>query len=155
MLKRFVYRLLFIAGMIAVANLPDWPIAGWGHYRYHISHSIIVNGLAMVSLGLAVGAFEGRIVQKYPLVAIGITVAWLSHFLLDSLYVNTSLEMFWPVSAAGVSLPVPWLKTMPHVPPPFDAQVLRVFALEVLTFGPPLVLALVLRRKATNYTANR
>ena len=147
--KRFVYRLLFIIGMIAVANLPDWPIPGWGHYRYHASHSIIVNGLAMVCLALAVGGWGGRVVQNYPWVRLGVTVAWLSHFLLDSLYVNTRLAMFWPVSAAGVSLPVPWLKTLPHVPPPFDAPIMRVFLLEALTFGPPLVLAFMLRRKAS------
>lgn len=142
------WRLLFIIAMIAVANIPDWPIPGWGHYRYHASHSIIVNGLAMVCLALAVGGLGGRMIQKYPWVALGVTVAWLSHFLLDSMYVNTNLAMFWPVSAAGVSLPVPWLKTMPHVPPPFDGPIIRVFLLEALTFGPPLVLAFMLRRKA-------
>ena len=43
-------------------------------------------------------------------------------------------------------LPVPWLKTLPHVPPPFDERIIRILMLETMTFLPLLVLAAAIRR---------
>ena len=74
-------------------------------------------------------------------------VAWLSHFLLDTLYGNLpGVAIFWPFSEGLASLPLPWLKTLPHVPPPFDAKVIRILLLEALTFGPLILLAYGWRR---------
>ncbi|MFZ5569849.1 MAG: hypothetical protein ACOZF0_05570 [Thermodesulfobacteriota bacterium] len=138
-------RLMFMGAMIAVANLPDWPIPGWGHFRLDISHSIIANGGLMLCLLVTWRILAGSLFGKCRPVAVGVLAAWMSHLLLDTLYVDSSLAIFWPVSAAGVSLPVPWLKTLPHVPPPFDHQIQRILMLETFTFLPLVILAAAMR----------
>jgi len=138
-------RLLFLVGFIAVASLPDWPIPGWGHFRLDISHSVIVNGACMLGLVLVMRGLAGSMLRTYRLAVVGLVITWLSHFLLDTLYVDSSMAIFWPLSDVAVSLPVPWLKTMPHVPPPFDGRILLIFWYEALTFLPFLFLAVVWR----------
>lgn len=147
--KKIQYRLLFLVGCIAIASLPDWPIPGWGHYRLHISHSVIVNGGIMLGLVLGLRGIAPSTLRTYRLAVVGVLITWLSHFLLDTLYVDSSMAIFWPLSDSQVSLPVPWLQTMPHVPPPFDYQILSIFWYEALTFLPFLVLALIWRRRNT------
>jgi len=142
-------RLLFQVGFIAVASLPDWPIPGLGHYRLDISHSVIVNGGIMLGLVLGLQGVGGSKLRTYRLVIAGVLLTWLSHFLLDTLYVDSSMALFWPVSDIGVSLPVPWLKTMPHVPPPIDRRILLIFGYEALTFLPLFILAVIWRARRT------
>jgi hypothetical protein len=57
------HKLVHFAAFMGLANLPDLPFEIWGHQRYDLSHSLLVNllfiavallGLAMVG-GLAVG----------------------------------------------------------------------------------------------------
>jgi len=139
-------RLIILVAIIAAANLPDWPIPGWGHDRLFVSHSIFVNGAAIVCLAACFYLQRSRVRQAHRRVIIGLAIAWLSHFILDSLYVDSRLAMFWPFSEALVSLPVPWLKTLPHVPPPFDEQVIRILLFETLTFLPFLMLAVAICR---------
>ena len=141
-------RFLFMVGIIAVASLPDWPLPGWGHYRLEISHSVIVNGGAMLCIVLGMRSLAGSTYKRYRLATGGLLAAWCSHFLMDTLYVDSSMVLFWPLSDAAVSLPVPWLKTMPHVPPPFDHRILEIFLFELFTFAPLLVLAICIRRRA-------
>ena len=141
-----IVRLLFLAGVIAIASLPDWPIPGWGHYRLEVSHSVIVNGGAMLGIALGMRGAAGAMFRRHRLAIGGVLAAWLSHFLLDALYVDSRMVLFWPVSDAAISLPVPWLKTMPHVPPPFDHAILEIFMFEALTFAPLLGLAVCIRR---------
>lgn len=139
-------RWIILMAIIAAANLPDWPIPGWGHYHLAVSHSILVNGVAII--GLVIGLhLQGALArQTHRRVIIGLMVAWLSHFLLDTLYVDSRLAIFWPFRQADVSLPVPWLKTLPHVPPPFDEPVVRILMFETLTFLPLLVMAMAIRK---------
>ena len=41
---------------LGLAVVPDWPLPGWGHDRYAVSHSVFVNlGLIL----LAAGAYGG------------------------------------------------------------------------------------------------
>ena len=141
-------RFLFLAGIIAVASLPDWPIPGWGHDRLEISHSVIVNGGVMLGLVLGVRGLAGPTYKRYRLATGGVLAVWGSHFLMDTLYADSSMVLFWPLSDAAVSLPVPWLKTMPHVPPPFDHRILEILLFEALTFAPLLVLAIWIRRRS-------
>jgi len=148
-LKKAHHRLLFLVGIIAVASLPDWPIPGWGHYRLHISHSVVVNGGIMLLLVLGLRGFAGATLPTYRPVLVGMPITWMSHFLLDTLYVDSSMAIFWPLSDSAVSLPVPWLKTMPHVPPPFDRQILLIFWYEILTFLPFFILAVIWRARRT------
>lgn len=143
-------RLIIFVATIAVASLPDWPLPNWGHFSLALSHSIVVNGAVIVCLVVGLCLKSPSVWQVHRCVIIGLIAAWLSHFLLDALYVDSRLAIFWPLSEATVSLPVPWLKTLPHVPPPFDEKVVRILMFETLTFMPLLVLAAVIRwRKAT------
>lgn len=143
--KKIQNRLVFLVGFIAVASLPDWPIPGWGHYRLDISHSVIVNGGIMLGLVLGMRGLAGPTLQTYRLAVVGMLITWLSHFLLDTLYVDSSMALFRPLSDIEMSLPVPWLNTMPHVPAPFDRQILSIFWYEALTFMPFLILAAIWR----------
>ena len=139
-------RVFILIATIAVANLPDWPIPNWGHFHLAMSHSIIVNGAAIVCLVVGLSLQGMPLRQAHQLVIIGLVAAWLSHFLLDALYVDSHLAIFWPLSEATVSFTVPWMKTLPHVPPPFDEGVIRILMYETLTFLPLLVLAAAIRR---------
>jgi membrane-bound metal-dependent hydrolase YbcI (DUF457 family) len=139
-------RLIILVAVIAAANLPDWPIPGWGHDHLFVSHSIFVNGAAFMCLAAGFHLQRTWVRLAYRRLGIGLAAAWLSHFILDSLYVDSRLAMFWPLSEKAVSLPVPWLKTLPHVPPPFDQQVIRILLFETLTFLPLLVLAVFICR---------
>ncbi len=143
---RLPRRLIILIAFIAVANLPDWPIPGWGHDRLIVSHSILVNGAAIVCLAIGLGLQGALYRQTYRRLFIGLMISWLSHFLLDAFYVDSRLAIFWPFSQATVSVPVPWLKTLPHVPPPFDAPVTRILIFEILTFCPLMAVALAFRR---------
>lgn len=138
-------RVNILVATIAVASLPDWPIPNWGHFHLAISHSIIVNGAAIACLAAGLYLQGTPLWQTRRRVIIGLIAAWLSHFLLDALYVDSHLAIFWPFSEATVSLPVPWLETLPHVPPPFDERVIRILILEAVTFMPLLVLAAAIR----------
>jgi hypothetical protein len=144
--KRMRSRLLFLVGIIAVASLPDWPLPGWGHYRLDISHSVIVNSGLILGITLAIYGLGRPTLRTYRCAAAGAAVAWLSHILMDTLYVDSAMVIFWPLSATGVSLPVPWLYTMPHVPPPFDGKILKIFWYEALTFMPFFILAAIWRK---------
>ena len=143
-------RMMVISAVILIASLPDWPIPGWGHQHLDISHSIIVNMALLLCLLVAAGWRTGKMLQQNRKLVVGIIIAWMSHFLLDTLYGDSSLHMLWPVSEVGVSLPVPWLKTMPHVPPPFDQSIMTIFLFETMTFLPLVLVAsvLCLRKKS-------
>ena len=140
-------RLLALIGFIALASLPDWPLPFWGHRQLAVSHSLWVN-LALCALLAALfwkpmPAKSGRT----RLLACA-AIAWLSHLLLDTLYGDLpGVAIYWPFSDALASLPLPWLKTLAQVPPPFDSAVIRVLLLETLTFAPLVVLGLWLRTK--------
>jgi membrane-bound metal-dependent hydrolase YbcI (DUF457 family) len=138
-------RLVILVATISAASLPDWPLPYWGHFRLAFSHSILVNGVAIVCLVVGLYLKGTPLRQTYRRVIIGLIAVWLSHFLLDALYVDSRLSIFWPFSEATVSLPVPWLKTLPHVPPPFDEKVIRILMLETVTFMPLLFVAAAIR----------
>jgi hypothetical protein len=102
----------------------------------------------MLGMAVVLRLLAGSLFRKYSAVLVGAAAAWSSHFLLDALYADSHLAILWPISGASVSLPVPWLKTMPHAPPPFDRQILLIFLFEALTFLPLLVFAAVFRRSS-------
>jgi hypothetical protein len=142
--------LCYMVAIIAVANIPDWPLPGWGHHRLSFSHSIFVNMVAMTCIIVIWMRWAGlSAIRRYRNVMMAGTLAWLSHFLLDTLYVDSGLRMLWPLSNEAVSLPIPWLRTMPHVPPPFDQQILQILGLELITFSPLLIIALFVGKRFT------
>ena len=74
------------------------------------------------------------------------SLAWLSHIGMDTLYGDLpGTAILWPFSTKLVSWPLPWLKSLPHVPPPFDEAVLQILLFELITFLPLVLLAYGLR----------
>jgi membrane-bound metal-dependent hydrolase YbcI (DUF457 family) len=79
-------------------------------------------------------------------IAIGGAAAWLSHLLLDSFYNHgKGIAIFWPFSAARLTLPVRWFSTVPSAYR-FTLEALRVYAIEFASYFPLVLLALGLKR---------
>ncbi len=142
-LGRLGWAILFIA----LASIPDWPLPFWGHRQLAVSHSLWGN----LALCAALAALSWRLVPRRfnrARIMACAAIAWLSHLLLDTLYGDLpGVAIYWPFSNALASLPLPWLKSLAQVPPPFDPAVIRIMLLEALTFAPLVVLALWLRGK--------
>jgi hypothetical protein len=142
-LKQALWVILFIA----LANIPDWPLPLWGHRRLAVSHSLWVNLALAAALATALGLGLPAAARHRRILVCG-ALAWLSHLLLDTLYGDLpGVAIYWPFSDGMASLPLPWLRSLPHPPPPFDSAVLAVLAWEALTFAPLLLAALWARRR--------
>lgn len=123
-------RAWFLVAGVALANLPDWPLPGWGHDAYHVSHSLAVN-LAIVAVA---GLIARRWLDARSLAALA--CAWLSHLLLDSLYNHgKGVQIGWPLMDFRLNLPIPWLQTL-EVERPLSWRNLSVALLELATFAP-------------------
>ncbi len=127
------------------ANVPDFPLPGWGHAEYEVSHSIFVTGMLVIPMALLllVPKFDekvgARVVSLWAL-------AWFSHMVLDSLYSHgNGIGIFWPVSDAHLALPLPWFHTLTW--PPFTEHNRGVFLIEIAVYGTLLALCLLLRRR--------
>jgi membrane-bound metal-dependent hydrolase YbcI (DUF457 family) len=129
---------------IFFANLPDFPLPGWGHGNYHVSHSLFVTLFLIGVLALPLRWLPRR---KHPAESVlaAWSLAWLSHLVLDSMYAHgRGIGIFWPLSEAHLALPVPWFQTVSL--PPFTGHNLRVFAIEALAYGGLLATCIVARR---------
>jgi membrane-bound metal-dependent hydrolase YbcI (DUF457 family) len=129
---------------VVFANLADFPLPGWGHSAYHISHSVFVTALlaSLMTLLLLWPTFNDRVGAR---VIAAWSIAWLSHLPLDSMYAHgQGIAIFWPFSAAHLAMPVPWFETVSL--PAKSPQNLRVFAIETMVFGAVLIACLGLRR---------
>ncbi len=141
--RSLVWYLLVGQLYVFFANLPDFPLPGWGHDSYQVSHSIFLAALlaAMMALLLLLPRFNARIGAT---VVAAWTVAWFSHMLLDSMYSHgQGIGIFWPFSDAHLALPVSWFDTLQW--PPRTVHNIRVFEIELLTFGTVLVWCVSLR----------
>lgn len=138
--------LIRLAALGVIANLPDLPVKGWGHDEYAISHSIFVNlGLAVVAVCLLsfARAVNLRVSWRFVLIAL---CAWMSHFLLDTFYAHgKGIGLFWPLSNAKVSLPIPIFETLGKYPRAIGWHMARVFAIEFVAYGMLLVLVCLWR----------
>lgn len=132
------------------ANAPDFPLPGWGHGSYQVSHSLFLTAslAASMSLLLLLPRFNARV---YKRVLLAWTIAWLSHLLLDSMYSHgRGIGIFWPLSDAHLALPVPWFDTLTW--PPKTPGNLRVFAIELAVYGSLLAACVWIRsRRQTRY----
>ena len=137
-------QLFCFAGL---ANIPDWPLPMWGHHRYDISHSLIVNGAMMLLALLVFGLWKKPRNQLGGwLVVLCGTAAWLSHFFLDSLYNHgLGLGVLWPVSEWRLNLSVPWFSTL-NGWWAWDLHTARVAAIELAVYGSLLAMAILGRR---------
>ncbi|MEM7699975.1 MAG: metal-dependent hydrolase [Verrucomicrobiota bacterium] len=98
-----------VGAFVLLANLPDFPIPGWGHDRYHVSHSLFV--VSPILIFVAVICFTYPKLRKIcgePRIIIAGAIAGLSHLLLDTFYNHgKGLAMFWPLSNSRLIEKVP------------------------------------------------
>ena len=139
-------KILFILPFALMANIPDIALEGWGHDRYYFSHSLFVN-LGIMGILLAVWiilcAFFKR--KMHLIIVLGAACAWLSHFLLDSFYNHgRGIKIFRPISNSALKLTIPWLSVRDGSIPYFAWSNTKIYLIEVLTFGPVLILCLLL-----------
>ena len=132
------------AGFVFFANLPDYPLPGWGHNSYLVSHSVFVTALLAALLGLLLlwPTFQAGVGKR---VLVAWSAAWFSHMLLDSMYNHgQGIAVFWPLSDAHLAMPVSWFETI-RLPAKSEHN-LRVFAIEAMVFGAALIICVALRR---------
>lgn len=142
--KSLVWYLLIGHFFVFFANLPDFPLPGWGHRSYQISHSIFLAALltSLMALLLLLPWFREQVGKT---VVVAWIAAWFTHMLLDSLYSHgMGIGIFWPFSNMHLALPLPWFETLRW--PPMSEHNRRVFGTELLVFGGLLLLCIWLRR---------
>ena len=138
-----IWYLLIGHLFVFFANVPDFPLPGWGHQSYEISHSIYLTALlaSLMALLLLWPKFNTRI---GPIVVFAWSAAWLSHMLLDAMYAHgAGIGIFWPFSNAHLAAPVPWFETLRW--PPMSEHNRRVFHIELVIFGSLLLICAGLR----------
>jgi len=125
-------------------NLPDFPIPGWGHSNYQVSHSLFVT-LLLVSLLCLLLLWPTVREQVRARIFLAWSITWLSHMPLDSLYNHgRGIAIFWPFSDAHLAMPVSWFQTISL--PPFTESNLRVFGIEALVYGIVFIVCITIRR---------
>ncbi len=137
----------FLSGFIGLATVPDWHLPGWGHIRYEVSHSLFVNLALIIVFAVVLRTCKSTRmgIGAWPVI-FGGAAAWLSHLLMDSFYNHgLGVTIFWPLSTARLALPMPWFRTLPYVPPPWDFDTFCIYLVEVLFYGPILLLAIAWR----------
>jgi hypothetical protein len=126
------------------ASFPDLPFPYWGHFRYHISHSIFTNAIALAAVLLLLSRLPQTKEWFKGIPRVGFALAWYSHFLLDSFYNHgKGVGIFWPVSEAHLTLPISIFQTLPGPKP--DPIALRIFAIEAVVYGSILAVVLCVR----------
>lgn len=149
-------KIFYYGAFVVLANLPDLSLPMWGHDRYDISHSVIVNGALLILMTSLVVAHRQlrRWVGGAPVI-LGAALAWSSHFVLDSTYNHGhGLAVLWPVSGWRLNLSLPWFSTLDGWWS-FDLHTLRVAAIEVSFYGMAFVIALALRHLMARWTPER
>ncbi len=143
--KRWQKSYLLIFGLLA--NIPDLPLKYWGHDRYEISHSLLVNGLMILSLAVFVSSWKDLKSKLGWGVLLSGSLAWLSHLLLDSFYNHgNGVAIFWPFSHGRLALPIPWFSVLESLPPPLTQTTLRIVLIELVCYGTLLLCAIGLRK---------
>jgi hypothetical protein len=141
------YKTIHFAAFIALSLVPDYRIQNWGHDRYNVSHSIFVNLLFICGIIVLLAIFKDmrRKIGGWSVIAAG-AVAWLNHLLLDSFYNHgKGIAIFWPLSKSRLALPIPWLSVAHPLPPPVTFELMKILMIELVTFAPLVLLAILLR----------
>lgn len=151
--KTLLWYLVVGHFFVFFANVPDFPLPGWGHASYHVSHSVFLTALlaSLLAVLLLLPKFSEQVGRR---VVIAWTVTWFSHMLLDSLYNHgQGIGIFWPLSDAHLALPLPWFETLTW--PPKTDHNLRVFLIELGIYGTLLLAALVIRSRRKRATLTK
>ena len=152
--RSIAWYLIFGHFFVFFANVPDFPLPGWGHDAYQVSHSIFLTALlaSLMALLLLLPKFNARVGAT---VFLAWAIAWLSHMPLDAIYSHgQGIGIFWPFSSAHLALPLPWFETLTW--PPRTEHNLRVFTIEMLVYGSLLLACIGIRwlSKPRNVTAS-
>ena len=141
-------KAIIIGVFIFIAYIPDPPFPGWGHWQYHVSHSVFVNLLLIVPTVLVMLYLKyAKNIGSYSLI-LAVPMAWLSHFVLDSLYNHgQGVGIFWPFSTKKLALPISWFSTLQTTPVVFSIANLKVFIIEFLVYVSILLLAFLARKR--------
>ena len=138
------WKAAYFAAFALLPNIPDLPFPNWGHYRYDLSHSLLVN--LILSLAAAFLLWRKKVIVPGGKILFAGAAAWLSHLLLDSLYGDgPGVAIFWPFSDAYLHLPIPWFAVV-RTAPQLTTELFREFAMEFASYFPLVVLAAGLRR---------
>jgi len=143
--KTLLWYLVVGHFFVFFANVPDFPLPGWGHASYHVSHSIFLTALlaSLLALLLLLPKFSTQVGKR---VVLAWGAAWFSHMLLDAMYNHgRGIGIFWPFSDAHLVLPVPWFETLTW--PPKSDHNLRVFLIELGVYGALLCTSLFIRSR--------
>ena len=141
-------KVIIIGAFIFVAYILVLPLPGWGHWQYHISHSVFVNLLLIVPTVLVMLYLKyAKNVGSYAII-FAVTVAWLSHFVLDSLYNHgQGIGIYWPFSDNKLALPISWFSTLQATPAVFSVHNLKVIFIELLAYVPIFLVAFFARKR--------
>ena len=128
--KSLLWYLLVGHFFIFFANVPDFPLPGWGHASYQVSHSIFLTGLlaSFLALLLLHPRFNEQVGAK-------VVLFWSIN----------GIGIFWPISDAHLVLPLPWFETLTW--PPFTEHNRSVFGIELAFYGTVLAFCLLVRRR--------
>lgn len=139
-------KVVLLGAFALTASVPDLPFPYWGHSRVEISHGLIPATVGIVILGTVLWlGFRGQRPMTFGVI-ISLGLAWYSHIVLDSFYNHAwGLPVLWPLSNARLALPIPWLSNG-NKADIFSMHNVQVAVFEILTFGPLLVLAYLVKK---------
>jgi membrane-bound metal-dependent hydrolase YbcI (DUF457 family) len=139
-------RAVLLGAFALAASVPDLPLPYWGHSRVEISHGVVSATVGIVVLWSVLWTwFRGQRPVTVG-VMIGLGLAWYSHILLDSFYNHAwGVPYLWPISDARLRLPISWLSPGNRADI-FSMHNVKVAVYEILTFGPLLVLAYLVKK---------
>ncbi len=144
--QKIVYYIIFVI----CALIPDIEVSGWGHDRYYVSHSIVLMGVIwaiLATLSLLIPALRKR--KIYWRLFLGMSLAWLSHYFLDSLYSHGyGVMVMWPISEGRLNFSLPWFDTIP--PFPVSMVHVKIVFIEILCYLPLVGGAILIKRKLMN-----
>ncbi len=135
-LNKIQQKIVYYIAFVFCALIPDIELSGWGHDRYYVSHSIVLMAViwaVLALLSLIVPALRKR--KIYWRLFLGMSLAWLSHYFLDSLYSHGyGVMVMWPISERRLNFSLPWFDTIP--PFPVSMVHVRIVCIELLFYSP-------------------
>ena len=138
------YRVALLAGAL-LANAADLDFALVWAFHSRAWHRAFTHSLFFAAVvGLLFVALKGRARLRE---ALALGLAFLSHGALDWFTTREGggVELLWPFSSERVMLGMWGLSEVPSRLPP--SGILKALLVELLIFGPPFALVLLLRRR--------
>ncbi|MDD4664208.1 MAG: metal-dependent hydrolase [Caldisericia bacterium] len=142
-------KVLPVLCFIVLANFPDIPIPYWGHDLYYFSHSVFMNFVLFLIIGILIRNIVQKIYPAVPVWRIFLFgwIAWFSHLLLDSFYNHgLGVMIWWPFFEQSLCLPIPWFSVLNAPILPITKESLRIWSIEFISYLPLVLIAVLLKR---------